>query len=145
MRTTVPTINNPDQNLSACDSSGMILAVILATTTGDGDTGDDDSGDGDTGGDDTGGGDSGPESCSPGVEVTVNDPSLTGDWSTAEESNISQEYHAYLGDMYWNNAGDGTATATFTPEITEPGSYNDLPLVGKTFHTIYQCSGHHPP
>ena len=26
-------------------------------------------------------------------------------------------------DMYWNNDGDGSATATFTPEITEPGSY----------------------
>ncbi|HJN67471.1 MAG TPA: hypothetical protein QF761_14770, partial [Pirellulales bacterium] len=114
-----PDDENPDQNLSACDSSGGD-----DDDTGDDDTGDDDTGDDDTGDDDTGDGDSGPESCSPGVEVIVNDPSLVGDWKTAEESNISLEYNAYQGDMYWNNAGDGTATATFTPDITEPGSYN---------------------
>ena len=102
-----PDDENPDQNLSACDSSG-----------GDGDTGDGDTGDGDTGG-----GESGPESCSPGVEVIVNAPALSGDWSTEAESSFN-EYKAYDGDMYWNNDGDGSATATFTPEITEPGSYN---------------------
>ena len=90
-------------------------------------------------------GDSGPESCSPGVEVFVFAPSLSGDWSTEAESSFN-EYNANQGDMYWNNAGDGTgATATFTPQITEPGSYNIYLWWESNFTRSTNVSGHHQP
>ena len=55
--------------------------------------------------------------CSPGVEFIVDDGDLTGSWQLRSGADN------YEIDMNRNNDGDGNATATFTPNITEAGSY----------------------
>ena len=56
-------------------------------------------------------------SCSPGVSIIVDDGTLVGNWTNNNSTNN------HLDDMNKNNKGDGNASATFTPNVVEAGSY----------------------
>ncbi|HJN67766.1 MAG TPA: hypothetical protein QF761_16280, partial [Pirellulales bacterium] len=65
----------------------------------------------------------GPESCSPGVEVIVNTPTLVGDWNLMTEPRTMRAEHLWESDCYWNDQQNGQASATFSVTITEAGRY----------------------
>ena len=97
-----PDDENPDQNLSACDSSG-----------GD----DDDTGDGDTGDDDTGGGDSGSGECTTPVLLFMDNEDVG---FSADCGPASQET-GYKGNHAWT-LGTSPTTAQYMQF-----EFNDLP------------------